>query len=68
MIGAVKMGTAVAANALLERKGEPVVSVTNSGPGDILRIGYQNRPRLFDLNIALPELLYTDVIEVSERL
>ncbi len=68
LIGAVKMGTTVATNALLERKGEPVVLVTNSGLGDILRIGYQNRPRLFDLHIVLPELLYTDVIEVSERL
>ncbi len=68
VIGAVKMGTTVATNALLERKGEPVLLVTNSGLGDILRIGYQNRPRLFDLHIVLPELLYTDVIEVSERL
>lgn len=68
LIGAVKMGTTVATNALLERKGEATVLVTNSGLGDILRIGYQNRPRLFDLNIVLPELLYTDVIEVSERL
>ncbi len=68
VIGAVKMGTTVATNALLERKGEPTVLVTNSGLGDILRIGYQNRPRLFDLHIVLPELLYTDVIEVSERL
>jgi len=68
LIGAVKMGTTVATNALLERKGETTVLVTNSGLGDILRIGYQNRPRLFDLNIVLPELLYTDVIEVSERL
>ncbi len=68
LIGAVKMGTTVATNALLERKGEATVLVTNSGLGDILRIGYQNRPRLFELNIVLPELLYTDVIEVSERL
>ncbi|EAQ24764.1 hydantoinase B/oxoprolinase family protein [Roseovarius sp. 217] len=68
LIGAVKMGTTVATNALLERKGEAVVLVTNSGLGDILRIGYQNRPRLFDLHIVLPELLHTEVIEVTERL
>ena len=64
----IKMGTTVATNALLERKGEPAVFVTTKGFGDVLRIGYQNRPRLFDLNIVLPGLLYERVIEVDERI
>ena len=63
----VKMGTTVATNALLERKGERTVFVTTRGFGDALRIGYQNRPRLFDLHIVLPSLLYEDVIEADER-
>ena len=63
----VKMGTTVATNALLERKGERTVFVTTRGLGDALRIGYQNRPRLFDLHIVLPGLLYERVIEVDER-
>ncbi|MDZ7824021.1 MAG: hydantoinase B/oxoprolinase family protein [Ahrensia sp.] len=67
-ISAVKMGTTVATNALLERKGEPTVLMISKGMGDLLRIGYQNRPNLFDLHIKLPELLYTDVIEVEERI
>ncbi len=67
-IQAVKMGTTVATNALLERKGEPTVLLMTKGLKDLLRIGYQNRPRLFDLNIELPELLYDDVIEIDERL
>ncbi len=66
-IGAVKMGTTVATNALLERKGERTLLLITKGMRDLLRIGYQNRPRLFDLNIALPELLYDDVIEIEER-
>ncbi len=66
-IGAVKMGTTVATNALLERKGERTVLLITKGLRDLLRIGYQNRPRLFDLNIVLPELLYDDVIEIDER-
>ncbi len=66
-IGAVKMGTTVATNALLERKGEPTVLVTSRGFKDALRIGYQNRPRLFDLHIKLPEMLYSRTIEVDER-
>ncbi|MGE5337993.1 MAG: hydantoinase B/oxoprolinase family protein [Gemmatimonadota bacterium] len=66
-IDAVKMGTTVATNALLERKGEPTVLVTTSGFGDALRIAYQNRPRIFDRHIVLPELLYTRVIEACER-
>ena len=64
----VKMGTTVATNALLERKGERVVLVTTRGFRDALRIGYQARPRLFDRHIVLPELLYERVIEVDERL
>ncbi len=67
-ISAVKMGTTVATNALLERKGDPTLLMITQGQGDLLRIGYQNRPRLFDLNIQLPELLYCDVAEVRERL
>jgi len=63
----VKMGTTVATNALLERKGEPTLLVTTRGFRDALRIAYQNRPRLFDLRIVLPELLYSRVIEAEER-
>ncbi len=68
LINAVKMGTTVATNALLERKGERTVLFITKGLKDLLRIGYQNRPKLFDLNIQLPELLYEDVVEVDERL
>ncbi|AZV78682.1 5-oxoprolinase [Parasedimentitalea marina] len=67
-IGAVKMGTTVATNALLERKGERTLLLITKGMRDLLRIGFQNRPRLFDLDIQLPELLYEDVIEVEERI
>ena len=67
-IRAVKMGTTVATNALLERKGEPTLLLITQGFADLLRIGYQNRPRIFDLHIVLPELLYTRVAEVPERL
>jgi 5-oxoprolinase (ATP-hydrolysing) len=63
----VRMGTTVATNALLERKGEPLVLVTTQGFRDALRIAYQNRPRLFDRRIVLPEMLYQRVIEASER-
>jgi 5-oxoprolinase (ATP-hydrolysing) len=63
----VKMGTTVATNALLERKGEPTLLVTTKGYRDALRIAYQNRPRLFDRHIVLPELLYGSVIEANER-
>src|SRR5579875_314932 len=66
-IDAVKMGTTVATNALLERKGERTVLVITKGFGDALRIGYQNRPKLFERHIVLPELLYEQVIEVDER-
>jgi 5-oxoprolinase (ATP-hydrolysing) len=64
----VKMGTTVATNALLERRGEPTVLVTTAGFRDALRIAYQNRPRLFDRHIVKPESLYDRVIEVPERL
>ncbi|HET6827846.1 MAG TPA: hydantoinase/oxoprolinase N-terminal domain-containing protein, partial [Ramlibacter sp.] len=66
-VDCVKMGTTVATNALLERKGEPTLLVTTRGFRDALRIAYQNRPRLFDRNIVLPELLYSEVIEAQER-
>ena len=66
-IAAVRLGTTVATNALLERRGEPTVLVITRGFGDALRIGYQNRPRIFDRKIVLPELLYRRVIEVAER-
>jgi 5-oxoprolinase (ATP-hydrolysing) len=67
LVECVKMGTTVATNALLERKGEPTLLVTTRGFRDALRIAYQNRPRLFDRNIILPELLYSAVIEAQER-
>ena len=67
-IAVVKMGTTVATNALLERKGEPTLLVTTQGFGDQLRIGYQTRPELFALDIRLPEMLYCDVLEVRERM
>ncbi|MBK6713736.1 MAG: hydantoinase B/oxoprolinase family protein [Burkholderiales bacterium] len=63
----VKMGTTVATNALLERQGEPTLLVITRGFGDALRIAYQNRPRLFDRRILLPELLYQQVVEADER-
>ncbi|MGF7149363.1 5-oxoprolinase (ATP-hydrolyzing) [Sphingomonas zeicaulis] len=66
-IASVKMGTTVATNALLERQGEPVVLVTTQGFRDVLRIAYQNRPRLFDRNILLPDRLERSVIEARER-
>ncbi|MGB4058928.1 MAG: hydantoinase B/oxoprolinase family protein [Burkholderiaceae bacterium] len=67
-VACVKMGTTVATNALLERKGEPTLLVTTKGFRDALRIAYQNRPRLFDRRIVLPELLYERVIEAEERM
>ena len=68
LVECVKMGTTVATNALLERKGEPTLLVTTRGFRDALRIAYQNRPRLFDRQIVLPELLYDRVIEAQERM
>ena len=67
-IEAVKMGTTVATNALLERKGEPTALAITRGFRDALRIAYQNRPRLFDRHIVLPELLYREVVEIDERI
>ncbi len=66
-IEAVKMGTTVATNALLERKGERTVLAITRGFRDALRIAYQNRPRIFDRHIVLPELLYSNVVEIDER-
>ncbi|MGE5737421.1 MAG: hydantoinase/oxoprolinase N-terminal domain-containing protein, partial [Betaproteobacteria bacterium] len=66
-ISAVKMGTTVATNALLERTGERTVLVITRGFADALRIGYQNRPKLFVRRIELPALLYERVIEADER-
>lgn len=63
----IRMGTTVATNALLERKGEKIVFVTTKGFRDILEIGNQARPRIFDLEIKKPELLYHQVIEIDER-
>ncbi len=66
-VACVKMGTTVATNALLERKGERTVLVITRGFRDALRIANQSRPRLFDRHIVLPEMLYERVIEASER-
>ena len=67
-VESVKMGTTVATNALLERKGEPTLLVITKGFRDALRIGYQERPKLFEPHIVLPELLYSRVIEANERI
>jgi 5-oxoprolinase (ATP-hydrolysing) len=67
-IGAVKMGTTVATNALLERKGERVALLITQGFGDLLGIGTQARPALFDLNIRRPDLLYECMFEIPGRL
>ncbi|MEU9288851.1 hydantoinase B/oxoprolinase family protein [Streptomyces sp. NPDC048275] len=67
-IEAVRMGTTVATNALLERKGERTLLVVTRGFRDALRIAYQNRPRIFARAIELPELLYERVVEVDERI
>ncbi|MDZ8105389.1 MAG: hydantoinase/oxoprolinase family protein [Nostoc sp. DedQUE12a] len=66
-IEVIKMGTTVATNALLERKGDRVVLVITKGFKDALRIGYQNRPNIFARHIVLPTMLYEQVIEVDER-
>lgn len=67
-IGSIRMGTTVATNALLERKGERVVLVVNEGFRDILHIGNQARPKIFDLNIRKPSNLYEEVVEVGCRI
>ena len=66
-VGAVKMGTTVATNALLERKGERTVLVTTTGFRDALRIGYQARPKIFARQIIKPDMLFERVVEVDER-
>ncbi|MDT7846419.1 hydantoinase B/oxoprolinase family protein [Streptomyces justiciae] len=67
-VEAVRMGTTVATNALLERKGERTLLIVTRGFRDALRIAYQNRPRIFARRIELPELLHERVIEVDERI
>jgi len=62
-----RLGTTVATNALLERKGEPTLLAITGGFGDALRIGTQERPDIFARHIVLPEPLYTDVVEIEER-
>ncbi|MGD0141774.1 MAG: hydantoinase B/oxoprolinase family protein [Rhizomicrobium sp.] len=66
-VAELRMGTTVATNALLERKGERVLLVTTRGLKDQLRIGYQNRPKLFALRIERPDMLYEEVLEAEER-
>jgi 5-oxoprolinase (ATP-hydrolysing) len=67
-IDEVRMGTTVATNALLERKGERLALAITRGFGDALRIGYQARPEIFARNIVLPSMLYESVIEIDERI
>src|SRR5437588_11740711 len=66
-IGAIKMGTTVATNALLERKGERTLLLITKGFRDALKIGYQARPKIFARHIIKPEMLYEQVVEVEER-
>ena len=68
VVDEIRMGTTVATNALLERRGEPTLLVVTRGFGDALRIGYQDRPDIFALDIRLPEPLYQSVLEVDERM
>lgn len=67
-IGWIRMGTTVATNALLERKGDPVALVVNEGFRDLLYIGNQARPKIFELNIKKPANLYQRVVEVDCRI
>ncbi len=67
-IAALKVGTTVATNALLERTGEPVLLVTTAGFADALRIGDQSRPQIFALRIVLADCLHADVVEARERI
>ena len=67
-ISSIKMGTTIATNALLERKGDPVGLITNSGYADALEIGYQARPLLFSRAIIKPDLLYKSVSEIECRI
>ncbi|KAK5987174.1 hypothetical protein PT974_11294 [Cladobotryum mycophilum] len=66
-IDSIRMGTTVATNALLERKGEKIAMVVTKGFGDCLTIGNQSRPRIFDLAIRKPDVLYEQVVEIDER-
>ena len=66
-IASVKMGTTVATNALLERKGDPVLLIVSEGFRDALEIGYQARPKIFARRIEKPSMLYASVVEVPER-
>jgi 5-oxoprolinase (ATP-hydrolysing) len=67
LIGSIRMGTTVATNALLERKGARMALLITRGFSDLLHIGTQNRPRIFDLQIAMPANLYESVVEIAER-
>src|SRR5205823_3187616 len=67
LVGAVKMGTTVATNALLERKGERTLLLVTKGFRDALKIGYQARPKIFARHIIKPQMLYERVVEVDER-
>jgi 5-oxoprolinase (ATP-hydrolysing) len=67
-IAEIRMGTTIATNALLERKGERVALIVTRGFADQLRIGYQNRPKLFALKIVLPDMLYERIVEANERM
>src|ERR1700686_619026 len=66
-VGAVKMGTTVATNALLERKGDRTLLLITKGFRDALRVGYQNRPKIFAKHIIKPDMLYERVVEADER-
>uniref|UniRef100_A0A3Q2NV52 5-oxoprolinase, ATP-hydrolysing n=1 Tax=Fundulus heteroclitus TaxID=8078 RepID=A0A3Q2NV52_FUNHE len=67
LIGWIRMGTTVATNALLEREGERTALLVTKGFKDLLHIGTQARPKLFDLEVAVPDVLYEEVVEVEER-
>lgn len=67
LVDSIKMGTTVATNALLERKGTKTAFVVTKGFGDLLTIGNQSRPKMFDLAINRPEVLHSKVIEIHER-
>lgn len=67
VIKSIRMGTTVATNALLERKGEPMALLLTKGFRDVLYIGNQSRPNIFDLKVTIPEVIYSTVIEIDER-
>jgi len=68
LIDSIKMGTTVATNALLQRKGEPTLLAITEGLADVIEIGYQDRPETFALKITKPDVLYESVIEIGERM